>query len=66
MSVHYLQNGIYHTTQLYNRVLVRIIHTVQVAKYTTMKIINVISGIIGGPGKEAPIMTAMLKIITEM
>ena len=66
MSVHYLQNGIYHTTQLHNRVLVRIIHTVQVAKYTTIKIINVIFGIIAGPGKEALIMTAMLEIITEI
>ena len=66
MSVHYLQNGIYQTTQLYNRVPVRIIHTVQVAEYTTIKIINVISGIIGGPGKEALIVTAMLEIITEI
>ena len=53
MSVHYLQNGIYHTTQLYNRVLVRIIHTVQVAEYTTIKLSNVFSDIIGGPGEEA-------------
>ena len=58
--------SIYHTTQLYNRDLVRKIHTLQVAEYTTIKIINVISGIIGGPGKEALIMTAMLEIITEI
>ena len=53
MSVHYLQNGIYHTTQLHNRVLVRVIHTVQVAEYTTIKLSNGISDIIGGPGEEA-------------
>jgi len=66
MGVNYLQNGIYHTTQLYNRVLVRIIHTVQVAANTTTKLSNVISGIIGGPGEEALIMTAMLEIITNI